>query len=56
MNPESELFILKLVATCVLMLGSAVMIAARRLKNKDRDAGCGIAGWTIFIVLMMWMD
>jgi hypothetical protein len=36
------------------MFGSAAMIFARRWKNPDTDAGYGIAGWTIVIVLCIW--
>ncbi len=35
-----------------IMLGAAVMIAARRWKNNDVFAGRGIAGWTIFALII----
>ncbi len=45
---------MKLIATVVIMFGSAAMICARRLDNKNSDAGAGIAGWTIILLLNLW--
>ena len=44
----------KLIATGILTFGSAAMIFARRYENKDTQAGIGIAGWIIIILLFMW--
>jgi len=40
--------------TLILVVGAAVMIAARRYKNTEPNAGLGIAGWTIVILLHLW--
>ena len=40
--------------TLFLMIGAAAMIAARRYKNNNHQAGYGIAGWVIFFILQMW--
>ena len=40
--------------TLFLMIGSALIITARRLWNSDGSAGYGIAGWTMFLILHMW--
>jgi len=45
----------KLIATGIIMIGSATMIFARRHNNKDKEAGYGIAGWTMVIILLMWL-
>ena len=46
----------KLWATLIIMIGSSVMIFARRYKNTDdQTAGYGIAGWTIFLIGAMWI-
>ena len=50
-----ETFVQRSIVTGVLMVGAAAMILARRYKNEDSEAGCGIAGWTIFIILCMWI-
>jgi len=44
----------KIIATAVIGIVSSLMIFARRYKNNDANAGYGIAGWTIFIILIMW--
>lgn len=35
----------------VILAGGALLTFARRWNNTDADAGSGIAGWTIFLVL-----
>lgn len=45
---------IKLVATGLLTFGSASMIFARRWNNPDKEAGYGIAGWTMFVLIFMW--
>lgn len=52
----TELMIVKLSATGIIMIGATAMIFARRYKNKDSEVGVGIAGWTIFIILIMWLN
>lgn len=44
----------KLWATLIIMIGATLMIIARRYKNNNLDAGYGIAGWTMFIILCIW--
>ena len=44
----------KIIATAVIGIVSTLMIFVRRYKNDDKNAGYGIAGWTIFIMVMMW--
>ena len=51
MNKEE----LKIIATIIIMICSACMIFARRWNNTDKDAGIGIAGWTMFIIIGMWL-
>ncbi len=34
-----------------LMFGLATMIVARRWNNEDPDAGGGIAGWGLFLII-----
>lgn len=45
---------LKIYAGAMLLLGGSLLTFARRYKNSDPSAGVGVAGWTIFIILMMW--
>jgi predicted tellurium resistance membrane protein TerC len=45
----------KTLISFLLMVGAALMILARRYNNSDSNAGYGIAGWTIFIIICMWM-
>lgn len=42
-------------ATLIIMVGSNTMIFVRRYNNKDENAGYYIAGWTIFILLSLWV-
>jgi hypothetical protein len=44
----------KILATALIMFGSAAMILAIRWKNDNTDAGNGIAGWTILLILHLW--
>lgn len=46
----------KLLATIVIMLCGSLLVLVRRFNNKDRDAGLGVAGWTIAIIFFMWVD
>ncbi len=47
----------RIIATAVLGAVAAAMIFARRWKNTDTDAGVGIAGWTIVILLFgIWSN
>jgi hypothetical protein len=46
----------KIIATAVLMVGSAAMIFARRYKNAtNAEAGSGVAAWTIILLLCIWV-
>jgi len=40
--------------TIVISITGIALTIARRYKNKDSTAGVGIAGWTIFILFMLW--
>ena len=45
----------RMIATAIIMFGSAAMILARRYGNsRDSSAGAAIAGWTIILVLHLW--
>lgn len=45
----------KLIATIVIGIAGIGMIFARRYNNaEDGAAGLGVAGWTVFILLLMW--
>lgn len=44
----------KTLATLILMVGGAMMIFARRWKNKDNDAGIGIVIVIGIILLAIW--
>jgi len=33
-------------------ISGALLIIARRWKNKDSSAGLGIAGWTMFLLIL----
>lgn len=46
----------KIIATVAILFGAAALTFARRWGNKDSDAGVGIAGWSMVIILFMWMD
>jgi hypothetical protein len=45
----------KIYGTLAVGIASALMIYARRYKNQDSNAGYGIAGWTVFILLCIWI-
>lgn len=45
----------KTIATGIVMFGAAAMIFARRHNNHRSDAGYGIAGWAILIVIFIWL-
>ena len=45
----------KIYGTLAVGIVSTLMICARRYKNQDSDAGHGIAGWTIFILVCIWI-
>lgn len=46
----------KVYGTLVLMVGAAIMIAARRFNSDyEPNAGIGIAGWTMVILLAIWL-
>lgn len=45
----------KLIATIVIGVAGIGMTFARRYNNTDdRNAGLGVAGWTVFLLLVMW--
>ncbi len=46
----------KLIVTIILGSIGILLTLARRWKNPDGDAGIGVAGWTIFIILCMWYE
>jgi len=45
----------KVLGTIALFIGGTLLTIARRWKNKDKDAGLGIAGWTMFIIICIWL-
>lgn len=50
----SDVILARAAASFVVMLGSAAMIWARRHGNTNPDAGYGIAGWTMIVLLVIW--
>ena len=44
----------RLIVTAILMVGSTLMIAARRYKNTDSDAGIGIVFGTFVVLIGIW--
>ena len=44
----------KFYLTIIIGLIGVALTVARRWKNKDGGAGLGVAGWTIFIIFMLW--
>ena len=46
----------KLIATAIIMVCATLLTLARRWNNDDNDAGIGVAGWSMFIILIMWMN
>ena len=44
----------KLIATVVIGIIGTFLTLARRWKNPDKNAGVGVAGWIVFILLCMW--
>lgn len=46
----------KIIASGVILFGAAALAFARRYKNNDSDAGQGVAGWSIFIVFLIWVN
>lgn len=43
------------VVTLFIMIGATAMIIARRWNNPSDDAGYGIAGWGMAVVVLMWI-
>lgn len=50
----SDVILARAVASVVVMFGAAAMILARRQGNTDTNAGAGIAGWTMIVLLAIW--
>ncbi|KKK47935.1 hypothetical protein LCGC14_3150190 [marine sediment metagenome] len=44
----------KFYLTIIIGLIGVALTAVRRWKNKDNNAGLGVAGWTIFIIFILW--
>jgi len=44
----------KIWGTLVVGIAGALLVAARRYKNKDKEAGYTIAGWSMVIILSIW--
>jgi len=44
----------KCIATIIICISSIMMILALRYGNHDKEAGRGVAGWTIVILLFLW--
>jgi hypothetical protein len=44
----------KLYATIVVGVATALMILVRRYNNTDKNAGLGIGGWGIFTIFCIW--
>ncbi len=44
----------KCYATIIVLIGSTALVFARRYKNRDTQAGYGIAGWTVLLLLLIW--
>jgi hypothetical protein len=47
---------MRLLASGVLGAIGAALTVARRYRNEDTDAGRGTAGWTIFIIFLLWLE
>ena len=45
----------KIYGTLAVGIVSTLMIYARRYKNQDSNAGYGIAGWSVFILVCIWI-
>lgn len=50
----SDVIFAKALASVVVMFGAAAMIWVRRNGNTDTNAGAGIAGWTMILLLVIW--
>ena len=46
----------KIIATCVFAFSAAIMIFARRWRNKDDEAGYSIAGWAGIAIFIIWVS
>ena len=46
----------KIIATLVIGIIGIFLTLVRRWKNPDKDAGIGVAGWTVFIILCLWYE
>ena len=42
----------EIIFVAVVLFGGGALVVARRWKNNDSQAGYGIAGWLIFLLLM----
>lgn len=46
----------KIIASAIIMFGASALVFARRYNNTDEEAGTGVAGWTIFIIILIWCN
>jgi len=45
----------KVYGSIMLVCCGTALTVARRWKNSDPNAGYGVAGWTMFGLLMIWI-
>lgn len=43
-------------ATIAIGISSSLIVLARRYKNTDDKAGEAIAGWSIFLIIIIWIS
>ena len=46
----------KIIASAAILFGASALVFARRYRNTDPDAGTGIAGWALFLVIIIWCN
>ena len=45
----------KILGTVVVGLVGTLLTVSRRYGNEDTNAGLGIAGWTMFVIVVIWI-
>jgi hypothetical protein len=46
----------RLIASAIILIAGILFAAVRRFKNEDPNAGKAVVGWSMFSILIIWID
>ncbi|MFA5398001.1 MAG: hypothetical protein WC346_18460 [Methanogenium sp.] len=46
----------RLISTAIILIAGVIFAIVRRFKNEDPNAGKAVIGWSLFSILIIWID